>query len=76
MVHFLIQGVLHEHKDLSGWNICRHVVNHVIQCDSQTHDGHSSGMKHESETTTLPVETGQSAFAAIAEIVALLGKKP
>ena len=43
---------------------------------SQTHDGHSSGMKHESETTTLPVETGQSAFAAIAEIVALLEKNP
>ncbi|MFT6877592.1 MAG: hypothetical protein ACI9XK_004476 [Granulosicoccus sp.] len=42
----------------------------------QTHDSHSGAMPHAHVSTELPTETGQSAFAAIAEIVALLEYDP
>ncbi len=42
----------------------------------QTDEGHSDGMSHAQTSTDSPIETGQSAFAAIAEIVALLENDP
>ncbi len=42
----------------------------------QTHESHSGAMSHAHESIELPMETGQSAFAAIAEIVALLENDP
>lgn len=43
---------------------------------AQNHEGHSVGMSHGHDLTELPTETGQSAFAAIAEIVSLLENDP
>lgn len=43
---------------------------------AQNHDGHTAGMSHGSGSIVTPVETGQSAFAAIAEIVTLLEADP
>ena len=42
----------------------------------QTHEGHSSEQSHGRESKDIPTETGQSAFAAIAEIIALLENDP
>lgn len=42
----------------------------------QTHESHSGAMFHAHESIELPIETGQSAFAAIAEIVVLLENDP
>lgn len=42
----------------------------------QTHKGHTGGMSHAHASTELPSETGQSAFAAIAEVVTLLENDP
>ncbi|MFK7995386.1 MAG: hypothetical protein AB8B87_14690 [Granulosicoccus sp.] len=43
---------------------------------AQTHERHSAGMSHSLNSSVLPVESGQSAFAAIAEIVAILEADP
>ena len=53
--------------------LCMTLSTNVI---GQTHEGHSAGMSHAHASTVLPTETGQSAFAAIAEIVALLENDP
>lgn len=42
----------------------------------QSHDGYVPGMSHGQDSMTLPSETGQSAFAALAEIVAILEADP
>ncbi len=42
----------------------------------QSHDNHSAGMSHAQAAAELPTEAGQSAFAAIAEIVVLLEEDP
>ena len=42
----------------------------------QSHKNHSADMSHAHGATELPREAGQSAFATIAEIVALLEKDP
>ena len=39
---------------------------------AQDHKVHEAGMTHRGETRDLPIETGQSAFEAIAEIVVIL----
>lgn len=45
---------------------------------AEKHSGHTAGMNHESMagSSTQPTEGGQSAFAALIEIVALLEKNP
>lgn len=42
----------------------------------QSHSGHVAGMSHGADSSILPAETGQSAFAALAEIIALLEADP
>lgn len=42
----------------------------------QTHEGHTEGMQHMGGSMSQPTETGQSAFAALAEIIALLEADP
>lgn len=42
----------------------------------QNHSGHVAGMSHGDDSATLPSEAGQSAFAALAEIVAILEADP
>ena len=44
----------------------------ITKTIGQSHSEHANGMAHHQADTELPSETGQSAFAAIAEIVAKL----
>lgn len=43
---------------------------------TMTHAGHSAGMMHDGAAQAVPTEPGQGAFAAIAEIVAMLAADP
>lgn len=43
---------------------------------AQSHEGHVAGMTHGARLAAMPVETGQAAFAALAEIVAILDADP
>lgn len=49
------------------------ILGYALASNTANHDGHSS---HEVNLTSLPTQSGQSAFAAIEEIVTILEKDP
>lgn len=52
------------------------VTGFAIADNATNHSGHESHSQHSSSTSVIPLEQGQSAFAAIAEIVLILERDP
>lgn len=52
------------------------VTGFAIAANETDHSGHESHNQHGSITSAIPLEQGQSAFAAIAEIVSILERDP
>ena len=52
------------------------VTGFAIAANETDHSGHESHNQHGSITSVMPLEQGQSAFAAIAEIVSILERDP
>lgn len=52
------------------------VTGFAIAANENNHSGHKNHSQHSSSTSVIPLEQGQSAFAAIAEIVSILERDP
>lgn len=52
------------------------VTGFAIAANETDHSGHESHNQHGSITSVMPLEQGQSAFAAIAEIISILERDP